>query len=380
MKVLLIHNAYQKHLKGGEDAVFEREKKALEHKLGVQNVLSLTLSNDDIQLWKLPFQIWSNRAFAKKVTQLCQQHQVDLVHVHNFFPLVTPSVFLAAKRSGAKVIQTLHNYRWWCLSGTFFYQGKICKKCQSKRLMWPGILRGCYRGSIIQSLLAGLAFAYYKRKKVMQAIDGFLVLSEHQRQQVSHVLPVQKVFLKPNAIDIKTIKPFEKRGFVFVGRLEEGKGISLLCDVWESLGEKAPSLTVIGDGPLRDDLERKYKHLPIVFMGTQSKDNVNQALAQAKFCIHPSLYYETFGLVILEAMAVGTPVIGFDIGTRSELIEHGVNGVLSSPSELKQTLLTLDLFNYSALSKQAILFAGQFEEEHLSKKQLQIYDSVKGAA
>lgn len=375
MKVLMVHNFYQSTLTGGEDIVFQREKKSLEANLGHQNVFSYTVCNDSIRLWKLPFQIWMNRRACLDIQTIIKEQSIDLVHVHNFFPILTPQIFVAAKQAGARVVHTLHNYRWWCLSGTLFYKHDICKRCVSKRLMWPGIVRGCYRGSKAQSLLAALAFAWYKRKKVIDSIDAWLVLSEHQRDRVAQWLPLNKIFLKPNAVAQQLDVTPQKQGFVFVGRLEAGKGIEVLCQAWAKFDSSYP-LTIIGDGPLRQSLQAKTSHLPIQFLGNLSHKETQHQLAAAKFCIHPSLYYETFGLVMLEAMSLGTPVIGLNIGTRPEFIKHGHNGLLASHDNLSQVIADSVRYDYEKLSANAKKTAQDFREDPVLNQQVKVYEEV----
>lgn len=375
MKILVVHNAYQSNLLGGEDAVFKREYKALKASLGPENVFSYMVSNDDLKIWKLPFSIWANLYHGAKVKKLIEQHNIDLVHVHNFFPMLTSSIFVAAKQAGAKVIHTLHNYRWWCLSGTLFYNNTVCTRCLHKRFALPGVARGCYRDSKPQSLLAAMAFAFYKRKKVIHAIDAFLVLSEHQRAIVSQVLPAKKVFLKHNAVDQASVGHAKREGFVFIGRLEQGKGIEPLLKAWQKL-KQPQRLTIIGAGPLEANLKKQYAQSNIEFLGSQPFEVAAKYLNSAKFCIHPSLYYETFGLVIFEAMIRGTPVIGFDIGTRSEFIEHGVNGLLSNPDNLDKTIESIAQYDYTKMSQAAKAFAQAFEVNTIIEQQVNTYKNV----
>ncbi|HET9843975.1 MAG TPA: glycosyltransferase, partial [Gammaproteobacteria bacterium] len=159
LKILLIHNYYKTAYKGGEDVVFEREVEALKNILGEENVFVYTVHNNDVKLWHLPFTIWFNYTHYNNVLKLCRTHNIQLVHVHNFFPALTFAPFLAAKRSGCKVVHTLHNYRFWCLNGSLFYKNAICETCTHKKIALQGIVRGCYRGSKMQSLLTALSFA-----------------------------------------------------------------------------------------------------------------------------------------------------------------------------------------------------------------------------
>lgn len=119
MKLLIIHNRYQSNNIGGEDIVYQNELESLQKKLGKENVFSYEVSNDNLSKLSLIFNIWFNKHYYKEIKKIVEENSIDLVHIHNFYPLLTPSVFKAAKDGGAKVNHTLHNYRLWCISGMF---------------------------------------------------------------------------------------------------------------------------------------------------------------------------------------------------------------------------------------------------------------------
>ena len=99
MKLLIIHNKYQSNNIGGEDIVFKNELLSLQKKLGKENVFSYEASNDDISKIKLIFGIWFNKHYYKEVKKIVKENKIDLVHIHNFYPLLTPSIFKASKEA-----------------------------------------------------------------------------------------------------------------------------------------------------------------------------------------------------------------------------------------------------------------------------------------
>lgn len=335
MKILLVHNRYQSKNIGGEDIVYEQELESLKKKLGEDAVLSYEVSNDNINKFELLFQIWFSRKYYENIKSLVLQEKVDIVHIHNFFPILTPSVFKGAKDGGAIVIHTLHNYRLWCISGILYRDGYgICEVCTRKKFTLAGIFNKCYRDSLLQSIAAQVAFWFYRAMGAFNSIDYFFVLTNFQREKVKSLgISENKIILKPNGLSIsfKSKTQREKQGYIYVGRLEESKGIYELLGVWSRL-DKRFVLTVIGSGKLEEALRNKFlKYDNIVFKGKCNREETLRSIAGSKYLIQPSLWYETFGLTIIEAMSLGTPVIGFDIGTRKELIKHGVNGFLCTP-------------------------------------------------
>lgn len=380
MKILVVHNAYQSHLVGGEDIVVAREIKGLKSALGRENVFEYIISNDHIRPLKLAVSLWGSAHHYKKIITIIKKFNIELVHVHNFFPLLTPSVFAAAKRCGVKVIHTLHNFRWWCPSGILYREKSgICEECVGKKFGWPAVKYACYRGSRLQSLAASLAFSWYRHKNSEHNIDAYFVLSNFQREKLASLIPAEKMLLKPNPIDApkKPRLPHEKKDFVFVGRLEAAKGINLLLSTWEKLPEHF-QLLVIGEGK-DQTLQQQYTRPNIRFLGKLSHEKVMDYVHRAKYLVHPSLTYETFGLTMLEALACGTPVIGIDRGTRAEFIQSGKNGFLCQPSQLAEALIYSENFSeYADLCANSFESAKPFYTETVIAKQIALYQQVRG--
>ena len=378
MKVLIVHNKYQSNNIGGEDIVYRNELQLLQSKLGKENVFFYEVSNDDINKFKLIFNIWFNKQYYKDIEKIIKDKNIDLLHVHNFFPLLTPSIFKAGKNAGAKVVHTLHNYRLWCISGIFFRDDYgICELCTKRRYSFFGIINKCYRKSLIQSILAQFSFWYYRFIKIFDNVDYFFVLTPFQKQKVVSLgIKEQKVIIKPNSININLKLSNNKKDYIYVGRLENSKGIVELLEVWNKLDDKFV-LTVIGSGHLDKILRQKYNKTNIIFKGRCSREKTLALISKAKYLIQPSVWYETFGLTIIEALSSGTPVIGFDIGTRKDFIEDGVNGFLCNKNNLKETIeKSFGYDDYDNLSKNALKKAGEFENNHIIEKQISIYNQI----
>lgn len=382
MKILVVHNGYQSHFIGGEDIVVARELAALQSHLGHENVFEYGISNDEITLKKLAKNIWGDCQHYQAIKEIVRTKQIDVVHVHNFFPLLTPSVFAAAKAAGAKVVHTLHNFRWWCLAGTFYREDKgNCEQCVGKAFALSGIMHRCYRNSFIQSAASAAAFAWYRFKAYQQYIDAYFALSHFQAAKIRPWLHNQQVFYKPNPIEpADTLCPLtEKKDYLFVGRLEAAKGIELLLKAWEGL----PShfrLTVIGKGEDESRLIVRYKSPQISFLGQLPHAQTLAYIAKAKYLLHTSLAYETFGLTMVEALARQTPVIGLNQGTRKEMIEHGKNGFLCEKEKLVQTILQSFMHaDYEQMAKQAQISVQAFYTDTVILKQISLYHTIINA-
>jgi glycosyltransferase involved in cell wall biosynthesis len=378
MKVLIVHNRYQSRHIGGEDLIVDRELRELKNAVGENNVFEYMVSNDAIEPKKLMITLWGDHNHYQNIFNLVTTHQIDIVHVHNFFPLLTPTVFSAAKAAGAKVVHTLHNFRWWCVGGNFYREGQgACEACVDQKIRLPAIQHQCYRGSYAQSAASAAAFSWYQLRKYQSKIDAYFVLTDFQRKKVSAWLPEEALWIKPNGIDLPSVTmPIDaKRDYLYVGRLEAGKGIDYLLSVWESLPEYFV-LNIIGSGE-DDTLEKKYASNNIRFLGKLSHESTLKKMSESKYLIHPSLNYETFGLTLVEALAQGTPVIAFDIGPRREFIQNGSNGWLCEKAQLKNAIIhSFEEEHYDLFSARAKESVKRFEAKYVMSQQLKWYEKI----
>lgn len=378
MKILIIHNKYRSEYIGGEDIAYKNELVSLQKELGKENIYSYEVSNDDINTFKLFFTIWFSFKYYKEIQKIVKENNIDLVHIHNFYPLLTPSIFKAAKKSGAKVVHTLHNYRLWCIMGIFYREGYgICELCTKNRFSLQGILNKCYRKSLFQSVVVQLSFWFYRIMRIFDNIDHYFVLTDFQKDKVKSLgIDENKIILKPNSLKMFGEISKKKDGYIYVGKLDESKGIVELLKVWKKLDTKY-CLTIVGGGDLEEKLKKEYQQRNIIFKGKCSREDTLQMISSSKYLIQPSLLYETFGLTIIEAMNFGVPVIGFDIGTRRDFIVDGNNGFLCDQNTLKDTIeKSFNFSGYELMSKNALLKAKEFDNDYIIKKQIEIYKNI----
>jgi glycosyltransferase involved in cell wall biosynthesis len=327
VKILLVHNSYQH--KGGEDSVLASEKKLLTKH---NNLVQLSIvTNKSVQniFSKLDVAInttWSQPGY-KHITLAIKQFEPNVIHVHNFFPLLTPSVYDAAIKMEIPLVQTLHNYRTICPGALLMRNGKICEKCITSS-PYHAIRHRCYRNSILGSWAVARMVAHHRNKLTWQnKVDCFIALTRFGKQKfVEAGFPAKKIVVKPNFYEIsKDWSEISRRrmGALFVGRVSEEKGVTVMLKAWHGLGI---SLRVAGSGPMLHDLQRKHESC-IEFLGQMTREQISKEMAQAAFLVMPSEWYETFGLVIVEAYAHGIPVIASRLGAMAEIVENGVTGL-----------------------------------------------------
>lgn len=335
MKILFAHNRYQ--FAGGEDAVVQAESALL--KFNGHEVLVLEVNNDGIvgdwNKAKAAVSAIYSTASKNLISAEIKRFHPAIVHIHNFFPLLSPAVYDACRNAGVPVVQTLHNYRLGCPKAMLFRDGKVCEDCIDKLVPWSGIVHGCYRSSRTQSAVVAAMIALHRlRGTWRERVDAYIALTNFQKEKMIQAsLPKEKIYIKPNFI-------FDPGSFVntsvleeyalFVGRLSEEKGVSLLIDAYVQNDLCLP-LKIVGDGPLRLSLQERVQvaglENAIKFMGQQDKLTVVTLMRNASFLVFPSIWYEGFPLTLAEAFACGLPVIVPRLGSMVEIVEDGVTGL-----------------------------------------------------
>jgi len=332
MKILIIHNHYLE--KGGEDAVFNAEVKLLaEHG---HKIILYEKSNEYIKnltfIKKLIFVLLEpsfSKTVYREIKEIVRKERPDIAHIHNIFICITPSAYVALKEEGVPVVQTLHNYRFFCPKGTFFNKGFICERCRNRNF-FNGVVRKCWRGSYLLSFF--LAKLLYRWGSFLKMIDSYIVLSEFSRDKFSSLgIEKQKMFLKANFL---TAEPKGNRQdlnyAVFIGRIVDYKGINTLMKAVKI--NRSFNLKVIGDGPLRKEIgDCASLYDNVEYLGQLDKDSVFEIINSSSFIIFPSECYENMPMVILESFASSKPVLASNLGAIKELVIDGVNGVLFEP-------------------------------------------------
>jgi len=347
MKILLVHNLYQDQ--GGEDVVFRQERRLLQE--AGHEILEYQRHNNEIKEYSTVRRIsligrtvWAADSY-RDFTALLQESQPEIVHVHNTFPLISPSIYWACQKQGVPVVQTLHNYRLFCAGANFFRAGKPCEDCTTGSV-WQSVVHGCYRNSRSETAAVALMLSvHHARKTWLRMVDGYIVLSAFARSRfVNAGLPPEKIMIKANCVDPDPGKRNGRGAYaLFVGRVSEEKGTHTLLKAWRQLPRNF-TLRIIGDGPARAKLESEATLgglSNITFMGHLPRERVIQLMKDARFVIFPSQLYENFPLTIIEAFACGVPVIASRLGAMPEIVGDGCCGLLfgaGDPDDLARTV------------------------------------------
>lgn len=333
MKVLQVHNRYR--FRGGEDAVFENTIDRLRER-GVQ-VSALDKHSDDIggSLLRKAVAVASgvySPAAARAMTSLLQAERPDVVHSHNLFPLLSPSVLVACRRAGVPVVMTVHNYRLSCPIGVHFREGAVCEACRGGHEFQ--CLRHNCRGSLQESGAYALRGWVSNRLGLFRDnVTRFIAISAFLKAfLVADGFPADRIDVVHNAIHIPATPADAGAGqyAAFCGRLSEEKGIPLLLEA----ARQNPDIPVriAGTGDLLDALKREAP-ANVSFLGQLNRDALADLYRNARCQVVPSVWHETFGLVAAEAMAHGIPVIASRMGGLQGLFDDGDSGLLFNPGD-----------------------------------------------
>ncbi|MGG1940761.1 glycosyltransferase family 4 protein [Paenibacillus polymyxa] len=387
-KVLIIHNFYQQS--GGEDKVVEQES-AMLRSSGIETE-HYYVHNDSIQskglanMAKLAVEAaWSFPEF-KRIKELLLRVKPDVVHVHNFFPVISPSVYHACERLGVPVVQTLHNYRLICPAATFMRGNEVCEKCLHGTLL-HSIRHGCYRGSQLQTIPVAAMIKFNELIGTWQhKVSRYIALTEFARDKFAESgIPLDRIAVKPNFIHHQTVKAKydpNDRYLLFVGRISAEKGVRNLLQAWSQLEDRGGlRLVIIGDGPQKAELAAAYSQEDIQFLGKQDGDTVLDCMSRAMYVMVPSIWYEGFPMTIVESYSVGTPVLCSRIGALEEVVEDGVTGFHFQHDDLEniKTVIrrAVAYENYAAMrQKVAENYAAHYTEEVNVKQLLAIYSEA----
>ena len=333
LKVLLCHNFYQQP--GGEDQSFAAEASILESH-GHQ-VLRFTRHNDAIARIKslevARRTLWNPETFHE-LRELIRRERPSVMHCTNTFPLISPAAYYAARAEDVPIVQSLRNYRLFCVNACFLRNGCVCENCLEKRVPWPGILHGCYRTSRTASAVVAAMLSLHRVMGTWtRMVDRYFALTEFSRRKfIEGGLPARQLAVKPNFIQPDPGRGGGQGGYaVFIGRLSPEKGIQTLLSAWRRLGRRLP-LKIIGDGPLGERVRAAANQTAgIDWLGRRQPQEIFELLGEAACLVMPSIWYEALPRTIIEAYAKGTPVVASRLGAMAELVYDGHTGLLFEP-------------------------------------------------
>ena len=389
MRVLIGHNAYQNF--GGEDAVAASEEQLLRgrgHDVRVYSrsnaeLNQLSLKDKSRFLWYLG---WNEESY-QQVRALIRDFRPDIVHFHNIYFMMSPAVYHACHAEGVPVVQSLHNFRPLCLNGLLFRNNRVCEDCLKGSLL-PGVAHRCSQQSmIISAMVARMIRSHRRLRTWSDKVGTYITATEFTRKKyVDAGFPADRIFVKPNFVEEPSTKAETDKGYaLYVGRLSEEKGVETLIRAWKGLADVP--LRIAGDGPARTLLSgyiQRFGLKNVSLLGHVAEEKFHELMSGARFLILPSLCYENFPRIAVEALSYGLPVVASRLGSLVEVIDDGVTGRLFEPGDGESLAQAVrELFGNAALGEKRKAARAKFEEAYSPQKNydklLEIYERALAA-
>jgi glycosyltransferase involved in cell wall biosynthesis len=336
MHVLQVHNSYRQ--RGGEDTVVAVDARLLRsagHAV-TQYIVPNPTKNIETAL-RLGLSVWNPAAGRRFRGQLAEA-KPDIVHIHNTWFSITPSAAHQARRAGVPVVMTLHNYRLSCANGQFFRDGSQCTDCLTGSA-FNGLRHRCYQDSLAASALAAANTGIHRQLGTWtNNVDRFLCLTEFARARfIEAGVPESKLHVRHNCVDDpggRTVPASKSHQVAYIGRLAGEKGVRGLLEAWRLARLEDTELLVVGDGPEREALEAM--RVPGVrFTGPVEHQAVLDTLRSVRCLVFPSLWFEGEPMIVVEALATGTPVLASSVGGIPELLGFGSAGWLTRAGDVE---------------------------------------------
>jgi glycosyltransferase involved in cell wall biosynthesis len=260
---------------------------------------------------------------VNELSSLVKRVRPDVAHVHNTWFALSPAAVAALDRAGVPVVVTLHNYRLLCANGQLFRDGRPCQDCVGSH-PWHGVRHRCYRDSALMSVPAGATIALNRRHRTWERhVAVFLATTEFAKQRfIAGGLPGERIWVKPHFVadpGPPTVPPSRSKTVLYVGRLSKEKGPDVLVKAVAELQDCDLEWVIVGSGPEQESLQRRAGPR-VRFAGLLTPEQVRDKMRRARALVFPSVCYETFGMSMVEAMAMGLPIIASDLGGAPEIV------------------------------------------------------------
>lgn len=287
--------------------------------------------------------IYSKEAY-NKISIVLDKFKPDIVHLNNINFQLTPSIIYAVKKRNIPIVQTVHDCQIACPNHRMYIDHKetICSKCLDGNYT-NCIKEKCVHESTLKSIIAAAESKYYHSKNTYNMVDKYICPSKY----MATVLEKGKV--EPKRIEvlhnfsekpsINLEKDKTKKYAIYFGRLSVEKGIKTLISVCKELTDI--NFVFVGSGPLEEECKRVDN---IDCVGFKSGNELNKLVKNALFSIVASEWYENCPMSIIESKALGTPVIGSNLGGIPELIDENKTGLIfeaGNKEQLKEKIKTL---------------------------------------
>ncbi|QQG52832.1 MAG: glycosyltransferase [Candidatus Falkowbacteria bacterium] len=322
----------------------------------------------------------------RKFKKLVVDFKPDIIHIHNIYHQISPSILDVAKKAGIPVVMHVHDYKLICPNYQLFAHGEICEACKPHKY-YKCVQKKCFKDSRSKSFLAALEmYLHHSVLKIYERnISAFITPSTFMKSKlVEWGWPADKIKVIVNPFDAqmslssKEITPSLEKYLLYFGRLSEEKGLKTLIEAAALTGTK---LKFVGDGPQKIELDTLAKKInaDLEFLGFKSGEELKQIILKARTVVIPSIWHENMPLSLLEALNLGKVVIASNIGGIPEIIKDGENGLLFIPGDIQdlvRKINDLDILDLAAISQRAQASVKNFNEPENLRQVNKLYQEI----
>jgi len=367
--ILQVFNRYIQY--GGEEQSVER----IRHRLAECHVLnSHSFESADWigqgapNIFSQACRVFYNPTTVRELTVEINRIKPHAILLHNLYPVGSPSVYHTALRAGIPVIQYIHNFRPFSVSGTLWANGELCED-SLRGNYWKEVRHGAWQNSVIKSAVLATALKFLHATGWLDAVKGWVAISKFMRDKfIEAGIPGSKIQVLGHFWDFRTDHDefFPDKGhYLYLGRLVDEKGVTVLLDAWRHVCEAStndsPELWIGGAGPMSEIVQKAAETSDkIKFLGFISDDEKENAIRTCRAMVAPSTWWEPLGLVTYEAYDYKKPMFAAASGGLTETVEPGVTGFLHKPGdsrELADQILTFE--ELTATDRKAMGMAGR---------------------
>jgi glycosyltransferase involved in cell wall biosynthesis len=274
-------------------------------------------------------------AARRGIEKVLEEFAPDIVHLHNIYHQLSPSILQPLRELRVPAVMTLHDYKLACPTYLFLDKGEVCEACLGGHF-YQAVLKRCNRGSLIASSLNALELTLHTATKAYSPINLFACPSRFVALKMTEagVFPDRLRHI-PNFVDATTIatKKHPGGGVVYAGRLASEKGVDTLIAAAAAIGAPVDIAGAGPEAPAYEALARSSGATSVRFRGHLPPQELHRLIRSAAVVVVPSRCYENQPLIVLESMACGVPVVASEVGGLPELITAGVDGELVPPND-----------------------------------------------
>ncbi|MCP5026512.1 MAG: glycosyltransferase family 4 protein [Actinomycetia bacterium] len=271
--------------------------------------------------------VW-NRQAQNRMAEMIGRFRPDVVHAHNIYHQLSPSILRPVRAAGIPAVMTLHDYKLVCPTYLLRRQGKVCESCIDGGFRQAAKLR-C-QGSLAGSALLAFETGLHRRIGAYDPIDLLICPSRFLAGRMeAGGIDARRLRHLPNFSDLDQVAQTTAQAaeVFYAGRLSDEKGVATLVEA-AGLFPQSVKVTVAGGGPLEEELRNHPAAGRIDFLGRIPHTEVLDRLGGGPLVVVPSACHENAPMVALEAMAAGAVVVASDRGGLPEQVRHGQTGLI----------------------------------------------------